>query len=89
MLLQSQTGVLELLPALPKTWASGSVRGLRARGAYTVDLHWKDGRLTNARVASLCAGLLRLRCGELTAQFPVKAGQVLDLDGSLVEKPSH
>ena len=44
--------VLRLLPALPKAWAKeGAVRGLRARGGYTVDLAWKDGRVTDCRVA--------------------------------------
>lgn len=47
MLIQSHAGEIELLPALPKAWASeGSFRGLRARGDITVDCAWKDGRVT-------------------------------------------
>lgn len=58
MLLQSQETtpdgrpVLELLPALPKSWHTGQVRGLCARGAFTVDIQWKDGVVTKYRVAS-------------------------------------
>lgn len=51
MLVQSQEGVIRLLPALPKAWSSaGSVRGLRARGDVFVDVAWKDGKVSNYRV---------------------------------------
>jgi alpha-L-fucosidase 2 len=43
--------VLRLLPALPKAWESGRVRGLRARGGYVVDIDWKDGSMISYRVS--------------------------------------
>ncbi len=52
MLVQSQNGMIDLLPALPKAWPDGSVRGIRARGGFTVDMSWKDGRVTDYHITS-------------------------------------
>lgn len=59
-LLQSFSGEVMLLPALPAAWASGSVKGLRARGGFTVDMEWEDGALTRAAVSSSVGGALRI-----------------------------
>ena len=59
-LLQSFSGEVMLLPALPAAWASGSVKGLRARGGFTVDMEWENGEITRATVSSSVGGALRI-----------------------------
>ncbi len=61
MLLQSHLGELHLLPALPEDWASGSVKGLRARGGYTVAIEWTDGRLSSAEIKADYDGSITIR----------------------------
>ncbi len=63
MLLQSHAGEIHLLPALPTAWASGEVRGLRARGAFEIGLKWRAGKLESATVRSVRGQLCRLRAG--------------------------
>lgn len=61
MLLQSHSGVIAFLPALPVAWPEGSFRGLRARGDVEVDASWKSGRAVSAALRPGVAGAFKLR----------------------------
>ncbi len=60
MLVQSHEGCLRLLPALPPNWPCGSIRGVKARGGYTIDMAWENGILQEADIHAQIAGTLRL-----------------------------
>ncbi|MDR2462280.1 MAG: hypothetical protein LBD30_00665, partial [Verrucomicrobiales bacterium] len=83
MLLQSQNGELDLLPALPSVWKEGSVSGIRARGALTVDLAWKNGALTTAKITPDFDGKIKVRYGETVKEFAVQKGKPLTVNSSL------
>jgi alpha-L-fucosidase 2 len=61
MLMQSQAGEIDLLPAIPVDWQDGSVSGLCARGGFVVDMAWKKGGLTSATIKSNLGGVCRVR----------------------------
>jgi alpha-L-fucosidase 2 len=61
MLLQSHQGFIELLPSLPDEWTTGSIQGLRARGAFEVNLSWEQAALTQAQVISHAGGKCTVR----------------------------
>jgi alpha-L-fucosidase 2 len=79
MLLQSQAGEIHLLPALPRAWAEGSVTGLKARGNVTVDMAWKDGKLTSATLRSPVAAKATVRFNGRTQTVTMPAGRAVKL----------
>lgn len=75
MLLQSHNGQIHLLPALPKAWPNGKVRGLRARGNREVDIYWNSGKLTRADIKSLTGGTFQIRYADKARTVEIAAGQ--------------
>ena len=86
MLVQSHTGVIDLLPALPRAWPQGTVQGLCARGGFVVDLGWKDGALDAVTLRSTAGGPCKVRSGDKTVEFATVAGQTYQLDSLLQPK---
>jgi alpha-L-fucosidase 2 len=96
MLLQSQAfssqepgfkPQLHLLPALPKAWPQGHVKGLRARGGFTVEISWSDGRLHEAIVHSDLGNTCQVRYQDKIVELATRSGRTYRLDQNLNRAP--
>lgn len=79
MLMGSHGDVIDLLPALPKAWPTGSVTGLRARGRCRIDLHWRGGRLDRAVLRPELSGTRTIRLTDKRRVLTLKAGVPVSL----------
>ncbi len=79
MLLQSHAGEIELLPALPAAWPDGAITGAMARGAFELDIAWKKGALSRAKIYSVKGGKCKVRYGDKIVERMTKAGETIIL----------
>jgi alpha-L-fucosidase 2 len=75
--------IIDLLPALPDAWPTGSVKGLRARGGFGVDITWQDGKLAGADVTSLQDGPCIVRYNGRTVRIDTQKNKTIHLDGQM------
>lgn len=81
--LKNEIRIIDLLPALPKAWPTGSVKGLCARGGFEVDVEWKDGALTKAVIRSKLGYPCKVRYAGLEVTLSNRKGSTVVLDGDL------
>ena len=81
MLLQSNGSEIEILPALPSAFANGSVKGLRARGGFEVDIQWKDCELVSVTIHSRPGTDCIVRYKGKTLELNIKKGKKIKLSG--------
>ena len=80
MLVQSHTGKVVLLPALPDVWKDGTVKGLQCRGGFVLEeLTWKDGKPATVKVRSTVGGRLDIVWNGKSQSLDTSAGKVYDI----------
>ena len=80
LLMQSHTEVIELLPALPQDWSSGKVKGLKARGGYTLDFYWENHKVVQVAVHSLKNATCMLRINGEVYTLECEKGKISCID---------
>jgi len=87
MLLQSHDGAIHLLPALPDEWSTGHIKGIKARGNFTVDIDWKDNKLQQTRIVSNIGGICKLRTSMPVKVIGTSGNKVNGAENELLYKP--
>ncbi len=89
MLLQSQDGMISLLPALPDAWRDGRIQGIKARGNFVVDISWKKGKLSSAMLKSEIGGNCRLRTLQRVKVVEVKGNAAKGENSNLLTQNGY
>lgn len=79
LLIQSHQGFIDILPALPKALAEGSINGVCARGGFELNMIWRGGNITSLSVISKAGKICRIRYHNSIVEFPTSAGKVYTL----------
>jgi alpha-L-fucosidase 2 len=79
MLLQSHNGVIHLLPALPKAWADGSLKGFCARGGFIVNMQWEKGKIIAGSIQSKKGNSIKLKYKDKQIELDTETGQQYNL----------
>lgn len=81
MLVQShESGIIRILPALPDAWASGSVKGIRARGNYTIDMSWQKGELKTLKINAGKSGKIQVIYGMSEMELELNKGESFEFE---------
>jgi alpha-L-fucosidase 2 len=80
LLVQSHTGIIELLPALPSQWKSGEVKGLKARGGFDVNIVWENGKLLRAEIIGETGTSGIFIYGDITEEFKIPESGVFEIE---------
>ena len=84
MIMQSHQGYIQVLPALPDSWQSGSIKGLKARGGFEISMSWNEGKLISLSVLSTAGNKLKIKYGDKMVKKETKAGETYQIN-SLIE----
>jgi alpha-L-fucosidase 2 len=89
MLMQSHEGIIDLLPALPKEWGTGRFNGVCARGAFQLDMKWKESKITSVEVLSRAGEMCRIKTGiKAKIKFDGKRLKIKQLHDGSIEFPT-
>lgn len=80
---------IEVMPALPSAWPTGSITGLRARGGFEIDEAWSGHELTNVKIRSIGGREATVRYGNRATEIKLKPGDTIQLGSELQRLPKH